>query len=368
MLSRTGMGVHKNFIWALSIAALLGAGCASGVVGEDSGVGSDDGGRRDGGRRDAGRDSGTRDSGPMDADVPDPDGGGPDCGGMRCAPFQYCDSGICRDYPGCAGDGTCPRPTDVCENRRCVPGDVDIDGDGVPAAEDCDETNPDRFPGNTEVCSPIDENCDGAVDEGDPATLCESSADGGECMAHVCGCLPGRFDVDRSMPGCECMAAPSIDQGTACDAAIDLGDIADTGAMLSVSGNAMGAGRDVWYRFRGVDGADTSCDNYHVRAQFLTNPDDTFELTVYRGACNTAACDESGVTDFRWATDFRATVAARLAGQCPCYASGAASTTDTSVCENDTAEYFVRVRRRASAAVDCRQYTLELSNGLYDTL
>jgi hypothetical protein len=365
MLVRTGMGVHQNFIRALSIIALLGAGCAQGNL-PDSGVGGD-AGERDGGRRDAGRDSGMPDGGMvMDADMPDPDGGGVDCGGTTCAPFQYCDSGLCRDYPGCAGDGTCPRPSDVCENRRCVPGDVDIDGDGVPAAEDCDETNPNRFPGNTEVCSILDEDCDGAVDEGDPATLCESSPDGGECMSNVCTCSPGRFDIDRGVPGCECMAAPAIDQGTACNAAIDLGDIADDGTMRTESGNAMGAGRDVWYRFRAVDSADTACDNYHVRAQFLTG-EDSFELTVFRGACDSAACDDSGVVDFRWATDFRATVDARLAGQCPCTASGAARVADRSVCEDDTAEYFVRVRRRASAAVACQQYTIEISNGLYDS-
>lgn len=368
MLVRTGMGRHTNIIWAFSIIALLAGGCASGKIEPDASAG-DDGGRRDAGR-DAGQDAGPRDAGVMpDSGMSEPDGGssGPECGGVLCEPFQYCDDGACRDYPGCAGDGSCPRPSDVCANRRCVPGDVDIDGDGVPAAEDCDETNPNRFPGNTEVCSPIDEDCDGAVDEGDPAALCESSPDGGECMSSVCTCAPGRFDIDRSVPGCECEAAPALDQATACNAPIDLGDIPDDGTLRSANGNAMGEGREVWYRFRAVDSADTSCDNFHVRVQFTTNPDNSFEFTVYRGSCGTAVCDDSGISDFRWATDFRSTVGGRAAGQCPCTAPGATRIANRSVCENDTAEYFVRVRRRASAAVACQEYALEISNGLYDS-
>ncbi|MCB9764212.1 MAG: putative metal-binding motif-containing protein [Alphaproteobacteria bacterium] len=42
---------------------------------------------------------------------------------------------------------------------------VDEDGDGTPATEDCDDTNPDMFPGNPEVCDGLDNNCDGFADE-----------------------------------------------------------------------------------------------------------------------------------------------------------------------------------------------------------
>ncbi|MCB9758594.1 MAG: hypothetical protein H6739_02015 [Alphaproteobacteria bacterium] len=41
---------------------------------------------------------------------------------------------------------------------------VDEDGDGVPASEDCDDGDANVFPGNTEVCDNLDNDCDGEVD------------------------------------------------------------------------------------------------------------------------------------------------------------------------------------------------------------
>lgn len=323
----------------------------------------DSGPSLDSGRRDGG--SGMRDAGARDAFVPRD--AGPLCGGMTCMAFQYCDNDRCRDYDACAGDGTCPRTGDVCRNRRCVPGTVDIDGDGTPARDDCDETNPEIFPTHPEVCNTIDDNCSGSADEGDPATLCESDPVGGVCMDGVCGCPDGTADIDRAVPGCECNIAPAPGEGATCDAPVDVGDLTDTGEMRAVSGNLVPAGREVWYRVRAVDSPDTACDNFYFRAQFLVNPADEYELMVFRGDCATAPCADATYTDFSWATDFRRMGTDRLEGQCPCFAPGAVPTTDVSVCEDDTAVYLLRVRRRAAATLTCESFTIELSNGAYDS-
>jgi hypothetical protein len=56
--------------------------------------------------------------------------------------------------------------------------DIDGDGDGVSQCDgDCDDTNNQQFPGNPEVCDGLDNNCDGATDEGFPNTDGDAMAD-----------------------------------------------------------------------------------------------------------------------------------------------------------------------------------------------
>ncbi len=301
-----------------------------------------------------------RDGGTPDSFVPDP------CEGVVCMGFQHCVAGACVDFPPCSGDGTCLEGS-VCHARRCVPVDVDVDGDGSPAGMDCDETNPSRSPLEPEICNMVDDDCDPNVDEGDPAELCAFYPGGGICLDGSCGCPAGTFDLDRTAPGCECVAAPPIGEGVTCATAIDLGDIPDNGMRMEVSGNVLPDDRDVWYRFRGVDSADTACDNFHVRVQFMMNPADTFELYVTRGACAAGGCPDAAYSDFSWATDFRTTIAGTLTGQCPCAPNGAVPPANVSVCEDDSANFFLRVRRRAGSVLSCAPYVIEISNGLYDT-
>jgi hypothetical protein len=43
---------------------------------------------------------------------------------------------------------------------------ADADGDGVPFCAECDDHDPDSFPGADEDCNQLDDDCDGLIDEG----------------------------------------------------------------------------------------------------------------------------------------------------------------------------------------------------------
>jgi hypothetical protein len=51
-------------------------------------------------------------------------------------------------------------------------------------------------------------------------------------------------------------------------------------------------------------------------------------------------------------------------GQCPC-TDPAAPVLDVPICEDNSAEYVVRVSRKAGFPTTCDNYVLEISNGKY---
>ncbi len=324
-----------------------------------------------------------------DARQPTPDAAF--CENLVCPGFTFCNAtGVCEAYPPCnypptfdagvsdasTGADASPNvdpPPPLCEdgftctNDICLPDDRDFDGDGYNADVDCDELNEDINPGAVEICNLVDDDCQNGVDDGDAEALCTSIDSGDVCNQGTCDCRPNEYDIDPAVPNCECIGSPALDQGTACNNPIDLGDFPDTGQMQTVIAKVLPLGREVWYKFRAVDNADTACDNFHVRAWLTDNPGNQFRIQVTRGGCGNSP-DGGEYTDYNWYTDFRSTVGGTLAGQCPCTGASAARQSNISVCENDSSDYYVRVTRVDAAPVTCDSFTLEISNGLYDAI
>ena len=82
---------------------------------------------------------------------------------------------------------------------------VDADGDGVDAMDDCDDNDPNNFPGNTETCDDADNDCDGEVDNG---VLLSGYADGDG---------DGYGDPAQAVEGCEYGINGFVDNGDDCD-------------------------------------------------------------------------------------------------------------------------------------------------------
>ena len=148
------------------------------------------------------------------------------CAAQECEPnTRECDDAThlkeCRgDQNGC---GFWSSPLDCggacangqCEgNETCIDNDGDQRGEGCPFGGDCDDNDPDRFEGGTEVCDSKDNNCNNMIDEGDvcqndcsdqpcapPMTVCVGNSIR-ECVADENGC--GQWGNTTACEG-ECM-------------------------------------------------------------------------------------------------------------------------------------------------------------------
>ncbi|MBX3273265.1 MAG: hypothetical protein KF729_23585 [Sandaracinaceae bacterium] len=160
--------VNRPLRSALLVPALLLVACGARTSLDEPTDGRplDAGTARDGGSVDAGRTDG---GGGVDAAIC----GTPCDDGRFCNGVEACDPILASCVPGPAPDcddgDECT--LDSCDPRRdaClhVPTERDDDGDGVGACEgDCDDRDPRRAPGLPELCNGIDDDCDGAVDEG----------------------------------------------------------------------------------------------------------------------------------------------------------------------------------------------------------
>lgn len=106
--------------------------------------------------------------------------------------------------------------------------DADDDGDGASDAVDCDPLDPAIYPGASEVCDGIDNNCNGLIDDGNPdgGGACSTtlfglcSAGTLQCQSGSVNCVQNIFPVAETCNGLDDNCNAATDEGLsggACD-------------------------------------------------------------------------------------------------------------------------------------------------------
>ena len=115
---------------------------------------------------------------------PDEDGDG--CGAEGGEPVYACaqPDGYADNDSDCADETALAYPgaPEACSDEFDMdcdgsPGLVDADGDGYSSCDDCNDGDPEVYPGADEFCDGLDNNCDGSIDEGTAVDAEEFFAD-----------------------------------------------------------------------------------------------------------------------------------------------------------------------------------------------
>jgi hypothetical protein len=165
-------------------------------------------------------------------------------------------------------------------------GGDDVDGDGFAAEVDCDDSNPAINPAAAEVCDGTDNNCDGLIDDADPAVelstgsawLLDGDGDGfGDDASTVEAC---EAPVDHVTDGGDC------DDG---DSAVnpDATEVCDD---MDVDEDCSGA----------ADNDDAGVDPATTQTYFPDNDGDGFGDAAFAGL---ALCEDPSTTEDPWFTD-----------------------------------------------------------------
>ena len=190
-----------------------------------------------------------------------------------------------------------------------IPENVDVDGDGVDAMDDCDDNDADNFPGNAEVCDGGDNDCDGVVDNG---VLLSGFNDGdndgyGAPDQAAEGCEYGTGFVENDLDCDDSDADISPDAVEICDGLDN-----DCDRLLDGEDDSVDLGTaTTWYGDGDNDGfgdaADTllSCDqpSGYVLDDTDCDPGDTAQFPGADEYCNGEDDDCNEVVDDDYAVD-----------------------------------------------------------------
>ncbi len=205
--------------------------------------------------------------------------------GVFCNGIERCEDGVCTAPTTPCGLGTtCDELADRCVTECAVT--LDADGDGADSVDcggtDCDDSNPNRFPGNAEVCDrgSVDEDCD-------PTTFGERDADGDGYIDALCcngtNCGDDCDDSRNAVHPDEAESCNELDDD--CDGATDEGVL----ATFSIDADRDGHGSDA------ADAETTQACRAPVGYAEVADDCDDALASVHPGAYD--RCDEAMVDD-----------------------------------------------------------------------
>lgn len=282
----------------------------------------------------------------------------PDAGGKPPAgtPFKFC---VPPDMHSCACNDKRDGVTKDCEVANelglCA-GTEKCDGKGG-AWVGCTAKTP-----SPETCNDDDDDCNGAVDEGDPNTMCGGAPPNGSwaCNTGSCdlgACDPGWTQYPPSDPGDGCLCpVEASEPNDTCASPANAGAVADNAGPVQIGGTlSSDADVDVW-TFDTVDVPEGLTNSYHVSIDVV--PDEGSEnvlIDVIRGdACSDAPSGGgSAITAYDWCVNGKS--ADGLSGEAPCDPTGPVH------CNDNSAKYFVRVYRKPGSPGTCLPYKIQVS-------
>ena len=197
-----------------------------------------------------------------------------------------CDDADPEAYPG--AEVACTAADRNCDGS---PDDADADGDRFLACEECDDARADVYPDAIEVCDGVDQDCDLEIDEdaADGATwYADSDGDGfGDAAAPVVACepLPGEVDDASDCDDSRIDVYPGADEycdtvDNDCDGEIDENAIADGTWYADADGDGHGVLTD----------SVTSCEQ---PPGYVALPDDCDDADAARSPSAAEVCNGS---------------------------------------------------------------------------